>query len=480
MHDLLSGLIDLQPPQRGQTLTRQLCDQVRTAILSGALATGQRLPSSRDLAHQLGLSRNTVQVAVEQLAMEGYLDVAPGRRPIVAASAPAPALAGRAAPARPVTVRPSHWAARLRDTDWPVSTDGRLRPFAPGFADARLFPHEVWARCLRRAARCAAAQRSAAVNRPALCAALLRHLAAHRGVKADIGQIMILPSAQAAITLAARVLLDPGDLAWLESPGYGGARAALDAAGARIRGVPLDAEGITIDAAAEPPRLIFVTPSHQYPTGGLMTVGRRRDLLAFAAASGAVIVEDDYDSEVQYDGRPVAALQGLDGAGSVVYVGTVSKSTFADIRLGYAVVPDALVSAFALAQRHAGLIAAAPVQDALAEFIDAGHFAAHIRRVTRLYRERRDHLVRALGAAAGDRLAVEPPAGGMQLVAELPPACDDRAVCARLDALGVMARPLSGQFIGPATRRGLFLGFAAWTLAEIEAGAEVVGRVLRA
>ena len=264
----------------------------------------------------------------------------------------------------------------------------------------------------------------------------------------------------------------------MESPGYGGARAALEAAGARVRGISLDRSGLMIEGRSDRPRLIFVTPSHQYPTGRLMTINRRRQLLALASRVGALIIEDDYDSEFHYEGRPVAAL-GLDDTGCVFYVGTFSKSTFADLRLGYVVVPEPYVQIFEKAQRHSGQFGAAPLQDALAEFIEDGHFAAHIRKTSRIYRERRDHVVRALGAASGDALKIVPPSGGMQLVASLGKQVDDRTVAARLIENGVSARPLSPHFVGRITERGLFLGFAAWNAREIDAGAEIIGRVLR-
>lgn len=252
---------------------------------------------------------------------------------------------------------------------------------------------------------------AAALNRMSLRAALLRHLVEHRGVHAEARQIIILPSAQSAIELTARMLLNAGDIAWVESPGYGGARAAMEAAGAEVRGVPLDRNGLAWNGRRDRPRLIFVTPSHQHPTGRLMPINRRRELLRFADEAGATVIEDDYDSEIHYDGRPVAALQGLDATGRVFYVGTFSKSTFADIRCGYVIVPPDLAELFETAQRHSGQIMPAPVQDALAEFIDDGHFAAHIRKMTRIYRARRDRLVQALSAAAGAHLTLEPPAG---------------------------------------------------------------------
>ena len=479
MEKLLSGLIDFELQSSSKTtLMRQLYDGLRAAILDGSLAPGFRLPSSRDLARQLKISRNTVSFVVDQLAMEGYLDVARGRRPAVAKASKTGLVLGRGPVRRsPATLRLSRWATRLRKADWPFINEGAPRPFSPGLADARAFPHDVWARCLRRAARQALSPGVAHLNRASLQAALLRHLVEHRGVKAEARQIIIMPSAQAAIELIARVLLDAGDIAWLESPGYGGARAAMEAAGAIARGVGLDGSGLAFKGRRDRPRLIFVTPSHQYPTGGLMPIHRRQELLAFANAVGAAIIEDDYDSEFHYDGKPVAALQGLDDSGSVFYVGTFSKSMFADVRVGYTIVPENLVDVFETAQRHSGQIVSAPLQNALAEFIDDGQFAAHIRKMTRIYRGRRDRLVQALGVTHA--LKIAPPAGGMQLLVQLDARQDDVDIAERLAKAGVMARPLSRHFTGEITGQGLFLGFAAWTEQEIDAGADIISRVMR-
>lgn len=483
MQHVLSGLIDIdRATEGGATLTQQLCEELRKVMLDGTLAPGRRLPSSRELARQLKVSRNTVSGVIDQLAMEGFLDVAQGRRPVVAAAKPKLLRGGLSSPGTSRNARMSRWAKGLQNRGlqkmyWPA-TDERTRPLQPCVADAREFPHELWARCLRRAARMAPLRATPALNRPALQAALLRYLAEHRGVRAAPRQVIVTPSAQAAIELVARVVLDAGDLAWLESPGYIGARAAFEAAGARVAGVALDASGLAIGGRSDRPRLISVTPSHQYPTGRLMPVNRRHELLAFARSVGAAIIEDDYDSEFHYDGRPVAALQGLDESGCVFYVGTFSKSTFSDIRLGYVVVPEGYVETFERAQRHAGKLAAVQVQDALAEFIEEGHFAAHVRRMNRLYRERRDYLVEALTAAAGDRLSVASPSGGMQLLAYLGKGLDDCKLTARLNEAGVTARPLSRFFVGGRADHGLYLGFAAWTIQEIDAGVDIIGDVL--
>lgn len=479
MGDPLEGLLDLSR-EGGAELTGQLAAQLRSLISDGRLKAGQRLPSSRALAAGLGISRNTVTHAIEQLAAEGYLNVSPSRRPVVALGAAlvtvrgTGAVSGMASPGQA-----SAWARQLSGSGWPPLYRGRPRPFQPGLADEREFPREIWGRCLRHAANRRGRRSDPACNDPALQAALLDHLATHRGISARPEQVIVVPSAQAGLALIACVMIDAGDVAWIESPGYGGAYAAASAAGADIVGVPVDGEGLTIPAGAQVPKLVFVTPSHQYPTGRLMPVGRRLELLRFAAGIGAAIVEDDYDGEFHYDGRPVAALAALDPDASVFYVGTFSKAMSADIRVGYLAVPEAMISTFELAQRHLGLLTAATVQAALAEFIARGAYLAHVRRMTRLYRERRDCLIGALREEAGDRFAIEAPAGGMQLLARYQGPMGDTGLSRRLLEAGVVARPLSEMLHHGSEERGLFLGFAAWTNAELVEGAKTIGRCLR-
>ena len=476
MYQTLSGLIDIDR-SAAAPLARQLYEQLRSAIAGNRLRQGYRLPSSRLLARQLAVSRNTVSAAIDQLAAEGYLDSARGRRPSVAAGLARPPASRGGGDVSAAPLRLSRWARRIGQADWPFASEAVARPFVPGLADARPFPHDVWGRCLRRAAR-SAQRRGSAHNRPALQQALARHLIEHRGVRTEPRQIIVTPSAQAAIELIARVTLDVGALAWLENPGYGGARVALEAVGARVAGVPLDRGGLALAGRRDRPRLIFVTPSHQYPTGKLMPIDRRLELLRFSKSAGAVLIEDDYDSEFHYDGRPVASLQGLDPAGCVFYVGTFSKVMLADIRVGYTVVPESLVETFERAQRHTGQLVSATLQNALSEFMEEGAYAAHIRRMTRIYRGRRDRMVRALTAETRETFAIDPPAGGMQLLARCRRRQDDRSLCARLAEAGVTARPLSSHFIGKATQHGLFLGFAAWTDEEIDAGSSRIGRVV--
>lgn len=480
MDDLLPGMLHLAR-DGGETLTRQLTDQLRSLITEGRLAPGQRLPSSRQLAHSLDLSRNTASFAIEQLAAEGYVTLSAGRRPVVAEglSLDRRKLSSRSSRGGNAKIRLSTWASGLPRSVWPPVHKDRPRPFQPGLADEREFPHDEWSRCLRRAARSAPLRRDRPINHPPLQDTLLKHLAVHRGIKATARQILFVPTAQAGLALIANALLEPDDCTWVESPGYGGADVAFRATGAVVSAMPLDAHGMAISQHRETPRLIFLTPSHQYPTGRLMPIGRRLELLRFAEATGACIIEDDYDGEFHYEARPVAALHGLAPSPRVFYLGTFSKATYADIRIGYVVVPEALIDIFELAQRHMGILTSITVQDALAEFIGSGAYLGHIRKMTRLYKARRDRLVQALAAEAGNHLAVETPDGGMQLLARCRPQTNDEQLAARLLEAGIVSRALTRMLYHRSAERGLFLGFAAWNDKEIDRAAHILGRIVR-
>ncbi len=476
MSDLLPELLGSIRDSEG-SLTQRLTDRLRALIVEGYLPAGHKIPSSRALALKLGVSRNTVVIAVDQLVAEGYLTVSQSRRPIVATSASL-ASGNRRDRARPIQARKSsvsQWARGLTLSTWSTEAN-RPRAFRPGLADERSFPHEVWGRCFRHAVRRPSTSYLAA-NDPALCEVLQAYLASNRGIHARAGQILILPSAQAALSLIAKVMIEAGDAAWIESPGYVGAYAALRAAGAKVVGVPIDAHGLRFDVRSNAPRIIFVTPSHQYPTGVLMPVGRRQELLRYASRIGAAIIEDDYDGDFHYEGRPVPALSGLDPEALVFYVGTFSKAMSAGVRVGYVVVPNALLDAFAMAQRHLGLMVPSSIQSALEEFIGRGAYLAHIRRMTRLYRDRRDFLIEALTSAGRAGLKIQAPPGGMQLLARCDPSIDDVALARRMEASGVSVRPLSEMLYHASRERGLFLGFAAWDRTEIAAGAEIIGRL---
>lgn len=418
--------------------------------------------------------------AFEQLAAEGYLKLARGRRPVVAANLDGRVPAALSAPRRPAVrkLELSPWASRLSEMDWPLSYQAAMRPFRPGHGDAREFPHEIWARCLRRNAVRLGRREEFSINRPRLRLALKDYLGTSRGVRAETDQIFILPTAQSALTLIAAIVITPGDRVFTEDPGYPGAAAAFRAAGADVVGVRLDEQGMQPAVAGAAPRVIFTTPSHQHPTGRLMPVARRTELLASVRPGKTWIVEDDYDGEFHYDSRPVPALQGLDGMGRVFYVGTFSKAMTPDIRFGYIVAPAALAKTMEMAQRHMGLIAAADVQEALADFIAGGHFLAHVRKIRRLYHARRDHLVAVLEREVGDALAVEVPPGGMQLVARLRDGRADKEVARLLIDAGVEVRALSSLALGRPRDHGLLLGFAAWREDEISAAVRAIASSL--
>ncbi|WP_441239238.1 MocR-like pyridoxine biosynthesis transcription factor PdxR [Bradyrhizobium sp. 930_D9_N1_4] len=452
-------------------LVAQLTSQLRSLIATGRLGKGSALPSSRRLASDLGVSRNTVTYAFEQLAAEGYLAASRGRRPVVTVDGGQriEGVGAAASRVRSARTQLSPWAAKFKQTDWSISYQAPLKPLRPGHGDFREFPNDIWARCLRRSAVRAARRELGLVNRTRLREALAHYLATSRGVRATADQILILPSAQAALTLIAAVLVAPGDEVWVEDPGYPGAAAAFHASGARVTGMRLDEQGMQRMPGMAAPKLIFMTPSHQHPTGRLMSLARRTEFLRSSRPGKTWIVEDDYDGEFHYDSRPVPALQGLDAHGRVFYVGTFSKATTSDIRLGYLVVPQALVGTLEIAQRHIGLIASSQIQEALAEFIADGHFLAHLRRMRRLYHTRRDHLVEGLERHLGEVLTAEVPSGGIQLVARFKRGRADQAAVKRLAEAGVVARALSSLALERPRDHGLLLGFAAWRENEISA-----------
>ncbi len=460
-------------------LHRQLYAELRAIILAGRLPPGARLPASRGLASELGISRNTVTAAFEQLAGEGYVEGRHGSGSFVSRELPDRAAGGRAAPPGETRRHPAPAIADRGRLLAGSSTPRAARPVAvsPG-PDCSDFPFDLWARLLARAWRRPPPDLYAAGD-PAghlpLREAIAEYLRAVRAVRCEAAQVIIVSGAGQAVDLAARVLLDPGDAVWMEEPGYAGIRAALMASGAKVMPVPVDAEGIDVASGehfAPRARLACVSPSHQYPLGIVMSLARRLDLLAWARRADAWVLEDDYDSEFRYAGRPLAALQGLDEDGRVVYVGSFSKVLFPSLRLGYLVVPAALAQTFARARAAIDDHPASAAQPALAEFIGAGHFAAHVRRMRRRYAGRQEALLAAAGRHLEGLLDLSPDPAGMHLVAGFAPALarrmSDRQASQRIAAAGLAAPPLSSYFAGRPTRHGLLLGYAAVPEAEMD------------
>jgi GntR family transcriptional regulator/MocR family aminotransferase len=469
-------------------LFRQISDGLRRAILDGRLRPGQRIPSTRGLATDLGVSRLPVLSAYEQLLHEGYLVGRTGsgtfvsrkipdhllRTPAVAPSAPAPRgdvpLRKRAVPNRPT---PTSWSLPLV-------------PFQVGIPALDLFPHSAWAKLVARQVRAETPEQMAYVDPAGLRAlrvAIAEHLRASRAVRCSADQVLIVPGSQAALRLAAATLLAPNDRVVVEEPGYFGAHRALRAAGAKLVPVPVDAEGLRVDVLQRRGpdiRAVYVTPSHQYPLGTTMSASRRFALLDWAARNEAWILEDDYDSEFRYVSRPVSALQGMDAHDRVIYMGTFSKAFFPALRLGYIVVPPALWTEFLQSRFAFDLFTPTLYQRALAEFLEEGHFARHLRRMRSAYLERRDALLHGLALHCGDLVRVHNSDAGLHVTVVLRKDTNDNDVTDRLGRRGLAALALSTSYVGPTRRPGLLLGFGCAEPERLLDATRILGEVLGA
>ncbi len=463
-------------------LHRQLYEELRAAVLAGRLSPGARLPSTRTLAGELCISRNTAASAFDQLLAEGYLEGKVGSGTYVAKCLPEELLHVREKPRRSVpdptpAVRLSSRGNVLAATRVCGSPDtGVPQAFRPGVPALDAFPFELWARIAARIMRRPAAgllSYGDAGGYGPLRQAIAEYLRAARGVNCSTHQVIVTAGTQQAISLATSLLLDPGDEAWVEDPGYMGARGAMLACGVRPVPVPIDAEGLSLadgELRAPDARMVYCSPSHQYPLGVTMSLARRMALLDWARRKSSWIVEDDYDSEFRYRGRPLAALQGLDTAGRVVYTGTFSKVLFPALRLGYMVVPESLVDAFisarGLSDRHSPSIEQAIV----AEFLTEGHFARHVRRMRALYEERQDALVALVHRELAGALDVTSHEAGMHLVGWLPKGASDGKASARALASGVTVPALSLYSMRSGAPPGLLLGYAALNGRQIREG----------
>jgi len=478
-------------------LYRQLYERLRTAILTGQLEAGTRLPSTRSLAAELGVSRTTTTVVYEQLLMEGYIESRVGAGTCVTR------LRSRQLDGYPQQAEDQH-ATAPSSSPVGLSQRGQLllhtpdpgglyritpvsaaSPFRAGQPDAAAFPYELWARLLTKRARQslqAAAHYQNAEGYYPLREAIASHIGITRGVRCAPEQVLLTAGSQGALDLAARVLLDPGDIAWTEDPGYLGARGALLAAGAQVIPVPVDAQGIDITAGharAPNARVVSVTPSHQFPTGVTMSLNRRLALLEWARQAQAWILEDDYDSEYRFSGRPLDALQGLDDGQRVIYIGTFSKVLFPALRLGYLVVPPELVAGFVAMRRFIDVHVPILEQLALTDFMTQGHFVRHLRRMRARYSERRNVLIEALNRECSGLLEVQVPEAGMHLVAWLPVGKDDRVAAQLALEQGIEVAPLSTFSVAPLKRGGLLLGYAGARSAALRDGVQRLARALR-
>jgi GntR family transcriptional regulator/MocR family aminotransferase len=463
-------------------LFRQVYAAISSSIIEGRLRAGSKLPASRELAEQLGLSRTVVVSAYEQLLAEGYATGRIGSGTYVAQDLPERP-GGRAKAAK--TTRAARYGAPRLAGKVDVTVQNDDRPFNLGRTLIDQRTADQWRRLTARTLRAMPKShlgygdpRGSAELRSAIAA----YLAGARGVRCDAEQIIVTSGTQHALDLVVRVLLPAGSEAWVEDPGYPLTREVLAAGGVVTRPVRVDAQGIDVAAgiAATPrARAAFITPSHQFPTGVVLSMARRLELIAWASASDAWIIEDDYASEFRYGGRPLAALQGLDAAQRTLYVGTLNKALFPGLRAGYLVVPERLLAGFVTTRYLMDRQPPTLQQDVLAEFIAEGHLASHIRRMRTLYRDQRDRLVATLRRRAGDRLNVEPPDQGMHLVAYLRQGPLDTAVERSALEDGVVVRALSRLYVRARPRQGLLLGFSGYPTAAIAGAAGRLAAVLQ-
>ena len=474
----------LDLPSRGsRQLRRALHEQLRSAIQAGRLKPGTRLPSTREMAAAYGVSRNTAVAVFNQLSHEGYLHARRGAGMFVAETLPTAVHGGMAEPrAVPDARLAPFWrtppAAPRNLLMPPVQFDFRL-----GVAETGRFPYDVWRRLHSRTVRAVSKTRpvfNGAQGKPVLRAAIAHHVSASRAVACDADSVLVTVGAQQAFDLLAKTLVTPGEtVVALEDPGYPPMRTAFAAAGAVVQPVPVDEEGLVVERLPAGARVICVSPSHHFPLGVAMSLRRREQLLDHAQRHGAVIIEDDYDSEFRFGKQPLDALQTLDRHGSVLYVGTFSKSLFLGVRLGFLVLPPWARPALAAAKLFADWQCPPIEQLTLAAFMAEGHLGRHIRKMQALYAARRTALLAGLAAHFGGSLEVIPSSAGLHVSAFLKPALDLERMAQRAREHDIGIYTLREFYQGGAERPGLIFGYGAIDERRIAEGLNRLQRLWR-
>lgn len=462
-----------------QSQQRRLYHCLRDAILRGHLKAGMQLPGSRSLAAELRVSRNTVLYAYEQLVTEGLL-LSTGRSTLVASNFPIAANSSADVNATET------WqlSARAQLIPWPIDPHGAFTAFMSGVPALAHFPIAIWRRCLERVWREINFQQldyAHAAGEPVLRSAIAEHLNSTRGVVCNAEQIFITDGTQQSLGICAHALVSADETVWIENPGYGGAFQSLRAAELNVRGIAVDSEGIAPTKEnweKSTPKLIYTTPSHQFPLGSVMSIERRIALIESAKKHGTLIIEDDYDSEFRRDGPPLPAMQGLVADAPVIYLGTFSKTLFPALRIGYMVVPKGLVEPFAAMLKLGYLRGRSADQLALAEFLRAGHFANHLKKMRRLYAARRDALVAAIHKHLGDVATIYGGSSGIHLTIALPESLNDVSVSDAALAQGIYTQPISRLATGSIMCNGLMLGYAQVHEDEMEKYIRVLADVI--
>jgi GntR family transcriptional regulator/MocR family aminotransferase len=460
-------------PQAGKPLTGQLYEQLRHAIITGRLLPGDQLVPSRQLAGELGVSRHTVTTAYGRLVAEGYAQGHGGGGSVVAIASQAPRKgAGPVAALRP-RPRFAGWSPYFRPPPHGCRFDLRA-----GLPDPELFPAALWRR--RVAAAVAAEHREYGdpAGRIRLRRAIADWVARSRSVTAAADTVVITCGAQHAIDLVARVLLEPGDCVAVEDPGYVPVVRLFGALGARVVGVPVDDQGLVVDLLPDSARIVYVTPSHQYPLGMTMSMSRRRALLRWAERHDAAVIEDDYDTEFRYVDRPLEPLQALDASGRVVYVGSFSKTFSPSVRLGFTVVPQPLFEPIVALRQVIDWHPPTAMQTALASFISDGLLDKHIRRNRRIYSERHHILVEALAGPLADHLTARAAGVGLHVAAVLREGLGEDAVLQAAARHGIITSGLHECFQTAPAPSGLLIGFGAVTATDLSAALRTLHRIL--
>ncbi|MEM6251831.1 MAG: PLP-dependent aminotransferase family protein [Cyanobacteria bacterium P01_D01_bin.156] len=480
----LALVIDTALPQ---PLHQQVYSQLRQAILSGRLQPGQRIPASRALAKSLGLSRTTVTQGYDQLIDEGYLQTRPGAGTYVC-ELPERLLEIQTVEqtslvSREITL--SAYGQRVHDASpRPVQQTFDIS-FRYGQPALDLFPTELWGKLLSKHCRSVSGwlgYAKDAYGYPPLRQAVAQYLCRARAVQCTPEQVMITNGSQQALSLITRLLVNPDDSIAMEEPGYRGAAQIFKMSGAKLLSIPVDRDGLLMDKLIHHdviPRLVYVTPSHQFPTGALLSLPRRLMLLQWAWQNNALIIEDDYDSEYRYGGRPVPSLQGLDSHASVLYVGTFSKVMFPSIRLGYLVLPQSLVEVFGKAKWLADRQPPILTQYALAEFISAGHLERHLRKMRLCYEKRRQVLVQALYKHFGASVDIFGDSAGLHIMAKLPLALSDAEAVTRAASVGVEICSAQFQYEVPCNRGEYVFGYTNVSEEHIERGVALIAKVFQ-
>src|ERR1700755_395523 len=478
----------LGPRKSNQEMWRWLYTELRSAIIDGRLKSGARLPSTRNLAVQYGVARSTVVAAFQQLQAEGFVssEVSAGTFVVPAPewemTSPTKQRTSRQVISRATIAKRAQ--SLLKTTSLLPASHSVGKAFRGHEPAIDLFPIELWARVAARVYR--KAPRSLYGNGdaggyPPLRRAIAEYVGHSRGVRCSAEQIIVTSGAQQALDLLPRVLLDPGDEVWMEDPGYPGASQAFENAGASVIPIPVDGDGIDVARginSSPAARAVYVTPANQFPLGIVMSAERRVELLSWAARAGAWIIEDEYDAEYRYSGKPIASLHSLDNSGSVIYVGTFTKMLFNALRIGFIVVPERLVKALRIARSFIDRHAPTLDQAVLTEFINEGHFGRHVRKMRQIYSERSQLLAKEANKRLSGLLDVEHAQSGMSTVAWIKTPITEMALARRAGQVGLEVFPISSCVNKYEQKPALMLGFAGCSASEIKRGVSVLEAIL--